>query len=79
MPASSQSVVKLTALIKDEETDMSHLMDKYTLQAVHTGLMVYQAIQQEISVLEKSAFEDINLTQSFKILQTITGIGKILG
>jgi len=55
------------------------LMDKYTLQAVHAGLMVYQAIQQEISGLEKSAFEAIKLTQSFKILQTITGIGKILG
>jgi transposase len=55
------------------------LMDKYTLQAVHAGLMVYQAIQQEIRGLEKSAFEVIKLTQSFKILQTITGIGKILG
>ena len=55
------------------------LMDHYTLQAVHAGLMVYQAIQTEINGLEQSAHQAVKLTQAFKILQTITGIGKILG
>ena len=54
-------------------------LDKYTLQAVAAGLMVYQAIQQEINVLEQSAHQAVKLTDAFKILQTITGIGKILG
>jgi len=54
-------------------------LDKYTLQAVAAGLMVYQAIQQEINVLEQSAHQAVKLTDAFKILQTVTGIGKILG
>ena len=54
-------------------------MDDYTLQAVQAGLMVYQAIQQEINALEETAHQAVKLTEAFKILQTITGIGKILG
>jgi transposase len=54
-------------------------LDKYTLQAVHAGLAVYQSIQREIDVLEQSAYQAVKLTEAFKILQTITGIGKILG
>ena len=54
-------------------------LDKYTLQAVGAGLKVYQAIQQEINVLEQSAYQAVKLTDAFKTLQTITGIGKILG
>ena len=54
-------------------------LDKYTLQAVGAGLTVYQAIQQEINVLEQSAHQAVKLTDAFKILQTVTGIGKILG
>ncbi len=54
-------------------------LDKYTLQAIGAGLAVYQAIQQEINVLEQSAYQAVKLTDAFKILQTVTGIGKILG
>ena len=54
-------------------------MDDYTLQAVGAGLVVYRAIQSEIDALEKSAHQAVKLSQPFKILQTITGIGKILG
>ena len=41
--------------------------------------MFYQAIQQEINRLEQSAHHAVKLTDAFIILQTITGIGKILG
>jgi transposase len=54
-------------------------LDHYTLQAVHAGLAVYQAVQQEINGLEQSAHQAVKLTEAFKILQTMTGIGKILG
>jgi transposase len=54
-------------------------LDKYTLLAVGAGLTVYQAIQQQINVLEQSAYQAVKLTDAFIILQTITGIGKILG
>lgn len=54
-------------------------LDKYTRQAVASGLLIYQAIQQEINVLEQSAHQAVKLTDAFKILQTVTGIGKILG
>ncbi len=51
----------------------------YTLQAVQAELVIYQSIQQEIDALEKSAHQAVKLTDAFKILQTVTGIGKILG
>jgi hypothetical protein len=54
-------------------------MDKYTLQAVHSGLTIYQAIQHEIHTLEEAICRATKLSEAFKILQTITGIGKILG
>ena len=54
-------------------------LDNYTLQAVHAGLAVYQTVQREIDALEKSAHQAVKLTDTFKILQTVTGIGKILG
>lgn len=55
------------------------LVDSYTLQAVQGGLAVYQDIQREINAFEKTAYQAVKLTEDFKILQTITGIGKILG
>ena len=54
-------------------------IDSYTLQAVCAGLAVYQAIQREIDGLEESAHQAVKLTDDFAILQTVTGIGKILG
>ena len=55
------------------------LVDDYTLQAVQAGLAVYQVVQREIDALEQTAHQAVKLTETFKILQTITGIGKILG
>ena len=51
----------------------------YTHQAIQAGLTVYQAVQKEIDQLEKSAFDAVKLSDEFKILQTVAGIGKILG
>ena len=53
-------------------------IEGYTLQAVEAGLSVYQAVQREIDALEHSAHEAIKLSDDFKILQTVTGIGRIL-
>ena len=54
-------------------------VDDYTHQAVHAGLAVYQSIQREIDGLEQTAHQAVRLTGAFKLLQTVTGIGKILG
>ena len=54
-------------------------MSDYALQSVCSGLSVFQAIQREIETLEEAAYREIKLTDNFKVLQTITGIGKILG
>lgn len=51
----------------------------YTRQAVQAELVIDQSIQQQIDALEKSAHQAVKLTEAFKILQTVTGIGKILG
>jgi transposase len=51
----------------------------YTHQAIQAGLNVYRAIQQEIDQLEQSAFNAVKLSDEFRIIQTTTGIGKILG
>ncbi len=47
--------------------------------AVQAGLSVYQSVQQEINQLEQIAFHAVKLSDDFKIIQTTTGIGKILG
>jgi len=54
-------------------------VEGYTLQAVNAGLSVYQAVQREIDTLEQSAHQAVKLSDAFQILQTVTGIGKILG
>lgn len=54
-------------------------LDSYTLQTVRSGLAVYLAIQQEINGLEHSALQAVKLSPNFRVLQTMTGIGKILG
>lgn len=54
-------------------------VDDYTLQAIQAGLTVYHVIQEEIDALEQSAYQAVKLTKDFEILQTIRGIGKILG
>ena len=53
-------------------------VEGYTLQAVAAGLAVYQATQREIDGLERSVYEAVKLSDDFKILQTVTGIGLIL-
>ena len=53
-------------------------IEGYTLQAAAAGLAVYKAVQQEIDGLERSAYEAVKLSDDFRILQTTTGIGKIL-
>ena len=54
-------------------------IDDYTRQAVTAGLAVYQCIQQQIDGLENTAHQAVKLTDAYQILQTVTGIGKILG
>ena len=55
------------------------LEEGYTRQAIQSGLAVYHAIQREIDALEQSAYQVVKLHQDFEILQTIRGVGKILG
>ncbi len=54
-------------------------LDAYTHQAVEAGLAIYQALQKQINALEKSALEAVQLKDAYQVLQTVTGIGKILG
>ena len=55
------------------------LPEGYTRQAAQAGLTVYQTVQQEINQLEESAYNAVKISDDFKIVQTTTGIGKILG
>lgn len=55
------------------------LEENHTRQAIESGLVVYQAIQREIDTLEQSACQAAKLSKAFEILQTVRGIGKILG
>ena len=55
------------------------MVEGHTRQAVMAGLAVYQVIQQEIGELEQSAYQAVKSSQAFEVLQTVTGIGPILG
>jgi transposase len=55
------------------------LVDGYTRQAVDAGLAVLATLQREIRRLEGAALEAVELSEDFQILQTIKGVGPILG
>ncbi len=54
-------------------------VEGYTRQAVEAGLVVLRAVQDEVDKLERSALEAVKLSEAFRILQTITGVGPVLG
>lgn len=55
------------------------LVDGYTRLALEAGWAVLQTLQQQIKVLEQAALKAVSMSDNFKILQTITGVGNILG
>jgi transposase len=58
---------------------IADMVDGYNRLAVDAGLAVLKSLQQQIQVLEQAALSEISVTESYKILQTITGVGKVLG
>lgn len=55
------------------------LADGPVHQATQCMLNVHRAVQQEIDVLERTVLSVARMAPSFEILQTITGVGVILG
>ena len=55
------------------------LPEGHTRLAVQAELTVYQTIAQQIDALECAALQAVELDPNYRILLTITGIGKILG
>jgi transposase len=51
----------------------------HTRLAVQAELTVYQTIAQQIETLEQAALQAVELEPNFRILLTVTGIGRILG
>lgn len=54
-------------------------VDGYTRQAVEALLAVYRTIQTQIHTLERLAADAVTLSDEFRIVQTIKGVGPILG
>jgi len=62
------------------KADFEHgLSDDYTGQAVDAGLAVLRTLQQESRRLERLALEAVALSADFQLLQTIKGVGPVLG
>ena len=55
------------------------LVDGYTRQAIEAGLMVLRTLQAEVKALERTALDAVQLSDAFRILQTIKGVGPVLG
>lgn len=53
-------------------------IEGYSLQSLRAVLSVFQASRQEIRALERTALKAVKMTEDFKLLQTVTGIGDIL-
>ncbi len=51
----------------------------YTRQAVEALLAVYRTLQTQIHTLEQLASDAVKLSDEFRIVQTIKGVGPILG
>lgn len=54
-------------------------VEGYIRQAVDAGLAVLRTLQVEIERLECSALDAVKLSDEFRIVQTIKGVGPILG
>lgn len=54
-------------------------VDGYTRQAVDAGLAVLRTLRKEIRILEDSALDSVMMSDEFRIVQTIKGIGPVLG
>jgi transposase len=54
-------------------------VDGYTRQGVEAGLAVLRTLYDEIQKLERSALDAVALSDEFRILRTIDGVGSILG
>lgn len=60
--------------------DFEHgLVDDYTGQAVDAGRAVLRTLQNESRRLERLALDAVKMSDEFQILQTIKGIGPVLG
>jgi transposase len=53
-------------------------VDGYTRQAVEAGLVILRSLQEEIRKLEDSTFHAVELSDEFRIIQSIKGVGPIL-
>lgn len=69
--------VSCNQIRKDEFA--ADLVDGYTREAVDAGLAVLGALQQQIQRLERSALQAVKLCDAFRIVQTIKGVGPVLG
>lgn len=54
-------------------------VEGYTRQGVESELTVLRALQQQVKGLEGCVLEAVKLSDEFNILQTIRGVGPILG
>ncbi len=55
------------------------LVNGYTRRALEALLAVYRTIQTQIHTLEQLASDAVKLSDEFRIVQTIKGVGPILG
>jgi len=55
------------------------LVTGYVREAVDAGLAVLATLRQQIRRLEGSALEAVELSEDFRIVQTVKGIGPVLG
>lgn len=55
------------------------LVDGYIRQAVDAGLAVLSTLQAESQKLERIALDAVKMSDEFQILQTIKGVGPVLG
>jgi transposase len=47
--------------------------------ALESALTIYRSVQEEIGKIEEAALSQAKLAPEFEILQTMSGVGKILG
>ncbi|RTZ60509.1 MAG: IS110 family transposase, partial [Gammaproteobacteria bacterium] len=54
------------------------VLDAFTRQGVESGLSVYHTLAHEISRIEQTVSDAIKLSDDYRLLQTIRGVGPIL-
>jgi transposase len=73
------SGAKIKRLVNEEDKILGYLKDEHVRVAAQSQLKILRCIMEQIAILEKRILTNLKSNLNFKLIQTIPGVGPILG